>query len=570
MGKYSEKTLQCALQEIKNGMSVRSASKKFNIPRTTLQDKKFKRHQQQVGAPSFLTAAEEQTLVKWILDLASRGFPVTKSQLLQSVSKLAENINRPNKFKNGMPGKFWYKGFLNRNPNISERVSQTLTTGRANVTAESLKKWFQSVSNYFENFSELKQVLSNPERIFNCDETAFFLCPKGNKVLAQKGSTHTYIRSANDEKECLTVLIGASAVGKLMPTLVLFQYKRIPANIVRKMPTSWGIGSSDSGWMTCQTFYEYITNCFYPYLLEKKIELPIILFLDGHSSHISLHLTNFCREKGIILKQKSNLITTQNKEYNVNQIIPEEWTGCKKDESLFYIWQSTQNKIQSNNCVVSDNTTQYNQTLIKNIFDDSVWEECNNIMELVIHPDEEPASPTALMESSVLESKNNVHENSSEKNIKIDQITTLIENDVTQVPEPQFINDDTNGTTYSTPFKKALFWPEIEKSGHKKAVKRKLTPKTKINEGNIKTASLEINVSDYVIVLYEEEKYPGIILSIENDQNFKVKTMTMSGTNWRWPEKDDILVYQKKDIIKKLNHPLLLNSRGVYSFNDFH
>ena len=120
-------------------------------------------------------------------------------------------------------------------------------------------------------------------------------------VLVKKGTSVVYNRSANDEKECLTVLIVVDADGGLPPPMILFPYKRVPQTVLQKMPNKWGFGRSDSGWMTCETFYEYITNVFYPYLITKKTTFPVILFVDGHSSHISLHLNEFCKEKKIIL-----------------------------------------------------------------------------------------------------------------------------------------------------------------------------------------------------------------------------------------------------------------------------
>ena len=51
--------------------------------------------------------------------------------------------------------------------------------------------------------------------------------------------------------------------------------------------------------MTCEAFYEYITNVFHPFLLKSNIPLPIVLFLDGHVSHLSIHLSSFCREMQI-------------------------------------------------------------------------------------------------------------------------------------------------------------------------------------------------------------------------------------------------------------------------------
>ena len=53
--------------------------------------------------------------------------------------------------------------------------------------------------------------------------------------------------------------------------------------------------------MTCVTFYEYFANVFNPYLEEKQIKKPVIVFLDGHVSHMSYQLSLFCKENQIIL-----------------------------------------------------------------------------------------------------------------------------------------------------------------------------------------------------------------------------------------------------------------------------
>lgn len=61
------------------------------------------------------------------------------------------------------------------------------------------------------------------------------------------------------------------------------------------------IGRSDSGWMVSSTFFEYISNGFFNWLVNNKIKLPVILFLDGHKSHLSMELANFCAENQIII-----------------------------------------------------------------------------------------------------------------------------------------------------------------------------------------------------------------------------------------------------------------------------
>lgn len=87
-------------------------------------------------------------------------------------------------------------------------------------------------------------------------------------------------------KRCaLTVLLTIYADGAIPPRLDLFPYKRyVPTSIIVNMPTKWGIDHSEYGWITSETFYEYITNVFHPWLKENAIILPVVLFLDG--SHL--------------------------------------------------------------------------------------------------------------------------------------------------------------------------------------------------------------------------------------------------------------------------------------------
>ena len=55
------------------------------------------------------------------------------------------------------------------------------------------------------------------------------------------------------------------------------------------------------GGLTADTFFSYIANCLYPELMEKEVDFPVIVFLDGHSFHMNVALSEFCREKRIIL-----------------------------------------------------------------------------------------------------------------------------------------------------------------------------------------------------------------------------------------------------------------------------
>ena len=73
-----------------------------------------------------------------------------------------------------------------------------------------------------------------------------------------------------------------NACGMVAPSMVMFSYQRISKSIVQEMPRKWGLGRSDNGWMTGESFFEYVANVWFPWVKENKIELPILLFLDGH------------------------------------------------------------------------------------------------------------------------------------------------------------------------------------------------------------------------------------------------------------------------------------------------
>lgn len=62
-----------------------------------------------------------------------------------------------------------------------------------------------------------------------------------------------------------------------------------------------GIGRSENGWMCGSTFYEYIANVFLLWLNKQDIPKPIILFLDGHCSHMTIQVSDLCVENGIEL-----------------------------------------------------------------------------------------------------------------------------------------------------------------------------------------------------------------------------------------------------------------------------
>lgn len=345
--KYTQQQLICAIQEVKNGSTQFAAAKKYNIPRSTLYNKiSGKTLMGKKSGPGTVLSSEEEIIIKkWMFALGERGFPVTKDQLLRSIQLYLNISKRKTIFTNNFPGRKWFDLFLVRHPTIRERLSQNLTPNRAAVTADNIRSWHSEVRKYCEE-NNLLDVLSDSSRMFNMDEKGFVLTKKSEVVLVEKGTKAVYSRSKNDDKECVTALLGGSASGKSTPPMVVHSYKRMPSNILLNLPPKWTIGISDNGWQTQQTFYDYMTNVFYPWLLEEQIQLPIILFIDGHKSHVSLNLSDFCAANQIVLigLYPNSTYLTQPMDVGVFKSLNTSWEKTAKQWRLDRNFQKIEKK----------------------------------------------------------------------------------------------------------------------------------------------------------------------------------------------------------------------------------
>lgn len=175
---YPPEKLSSAMEAIRNGMPIREASRTFGVPRGTLQDRLHLRVPEgprKMGPDSILNKAEEAALVDWCQKLTKCGFPLKADNLLNTVQAIVKADGRPNPFVNGRPGKKWLKSFFRRNPSLSVRTAEEISKGRAVITEEYIRKWFQDLKQFLKNHDAL-DILDDPKRIFNGDETSFMLC----------------------------------------------------------------------------------------------------------------------------------------------------------------------------------------------------------------------------------------------------------------------------------------------------------------------------------------------------------------------------------------------------------
>ncbi|XP_062557124.1 uncharacterized protein LOC134221982 [Armigeres subalbatus] len=262
--KHSEKLIQRCIEYVRTGKkTLYTACKMLKLPLSTIRYRLSGRWKNKnvTGPRSVLSAEEEHKIVQWLIGMQQRGFPVSRRTLVFKVAEFLTENPRETPFKNNRPGRKWFKSFMRRNPGLSLRTPEAVSSASSRVSEEDIKGWFQTTSDWLEK-ENLLFVLEYPERVFNGDETSFYLHPKSREVIAKTGSRNVY------------------------------EVEQAPGR---------GIGQSERGWMDVNKFRQYIHNIFHPYLVQHNVELPVVFFVDGHASHTSVEVADLCQSLGIIL-----------------------------------------------------------------------------------------------------------------------------------------------------------------------------------------------------------------------------------------------------------------------------
>lgn len=189
---------------------------------------------------------------------------------------------------------------MNRHPELSIRAPESVTAASSKVSEKDIRNWFRSVYNYLED-NKLTDILNDPTRILNGDETGFSLNPVPKQVIGTVGNKNVSFVETTCSKLNVTVMFSFSADGFVIPPDVILPRKRFSRDILRSFPGDWGLGSSENGWMDTSNFIMYIKKILYPTLVKRGTKFPIIYFVDGHSSHTALEAADTCNKLGIIL-----------------------------------------------------------------------------------------------------------------------------------------------------------------------------------------------------------------------------------------------------------------------------
>lgn len=190
---------------------------------------------------------------------------------------------------------FRYDGFRRRHPEIRERKPQALGRERAVISLDMVMGWFDNLKQHLE--SEVpgwEDLIKDPRRVFNADESGFPLCTTTGKVIAPTGAKHVY-QVVCSNKQQITVMACMNANGDYMLPFIIY-----PGQRLRDTGMEGFQEAIYGGWMDSELFVQFLHQ-FIDFVHETCITCPVILFIDGYSTHVSLEASQLCYDNKIVL-----------------------------------------------------------------------------------------------------------------------------------------------------------------------------------------------------------------------------------------------------------------------------
>ena len=276
---WNDECMKLAILGVSEGMSVRRAAYEFGVPKSTLQDRISGKVglDAKSGPERYLNDSEEEKLVNFLVGCSRIVYARSKKQVLAIVSAVLSK-KRGIDENEVIVTKGWWSSFQKRHPKLSLRSAESLSYAPAVAEDPEILNMYYDL---LERTLQDNNLLGTPHLLFNCDETGFSLEHKPGKLIGVKGMKHLNATTSGDKAQ-MTVLACVSASGYSMPPMVIIDRKRLKPDHTRGEIPGTIYGLSPNGWIDGELFEEWFTRHF---LLHVPAIRPVLLLLDGHSSH---------------------------------------------------------------------------------------------------------------------------------------------------------------------------------------------------------------------------------------------------------------------------------------------
>ena len=244
------------------------------------------------GGPWFQSRSsslsDESELVGYLQSTAKIGYGMTRQQVMNIVERVAKEkeLLKKERLTCG-----WFRRFKQRNPSMSLRKGDSMASVRFQCTTEDI------IIDLLEMVLQEFELFDKPGQIYNVDETGMSLDPPKLRVCALKGQKKVRQRGSGNRSN-ITVIGSVSATGHIIPPFVIFEGKNFNHSLSQGEVPGSRYGTSPKGWIDTELFRLWFTDRF---LRHATAARPLLLLMDGHSSHYQPDLVRFAKENNVVI-----------------------------------------------------------------------------------------------------------------------------------------------------------------------------------------------------------------------------------------------------------------------------
>ncbi|KAF4490738.1 Pogo transposable element with ZNF domain [Colletotrichum fructicola Nara gc5] len=274
-------------------LSVRRAAKNYGVPESSLRDRMNNRPRRETTQPQRhkLDAIEEKTLLQYVIEQDSRGFPLR----LAGVEDMANLLLRA---RNGEPvGKRWARRFVDSQPALKTKFNRPYDYQRAlQEDPEVISEWFALLRNMMAKYGIQEGDL------YNFDETGFMMGMITASMVVTRADRRGKAKPVQPgNREWATVIECINSGGWCIPPFVIVKgvYHLASWTTESGFPGNWVIKPTANGWTDNQTGLDWIKH-FDKHTKNRTKGVYRMLIIDGHESHLSAEFDDYCKQNNII------------------------------------------------------------------------------------------------------------------------------------------------------------------------------------------------------------------------------------------------------------------------------
>ncbi|CAG4949738.1 unnamed protein product [Parnassius apollo] len=183
--------------------------------------------------------------------------------------------------KKKQASKVWVENFARRHQLSLRQPEKTSVARAAGFNRVQVQRFYDNLKIVVTKYKFVGR------QIYNMDETGLQTVPnKLPKVYAQKGKKVVGKIVSAERGQTVTAVCCMGATGSFVPPALIFSRKRKNPALMIGAPDDCLPLVSDSGYMNSDLFVQWLNH--FIQMVRPSKDVPVLLILDNHSSHLSL------------------------------------------------------------------------------------------------------------------------------------------------------------------------------------------------------------------------------------------------------------------------------------------